>query len=337
MKFGILEAELWERRYLEKKLAGNELVFEKEPLTVDNVEKFQDCEAVSIFICSTINKDVLDKMPQLKFVTTRSTGFDHIDLNVCKEKGVIACNVPHYGTHTVAEHAFALILGLSRKLYTSVDRTRRGDFDHHELTGFDLYDKTIGIIGMGDIGLSVINIAKGFGMHVVVYSRHPSEEEAKKLGITFMDFKEVLKVSDVVTLHVPYTKETHHLINKRTIKKFKKGSLLINTARGGLIQTEALLYGLEKGILGGAGIDVLEGENAIQEERQILDNHSLDNASFKTLYFDHVLMGRENVIITPHNAFNSREALHLILDVTAENLLAFQQEKPQNTLGDSRT
>lgn len=332
MKIGIFEAEDWEQKYLEEKLSGNELVFSKEPLTAENVAKFKDCEAVSIFICSTMVKDVIDKMPELKFITTRSTGFDHIDLKVCKEKGIIACNVPHYGTHTVAEHAFALILGLSRKLYGSVDRTRRGDFDHHELTGFDLYDKTIGIVGMGDIGMSVINIAKGFGMHVAVYSRHPSEAEARKLGITFMELNELFAASDVVTLHVPYTKETHHMINKKTIKKFKKGSLLINTARGGLIETEALLLGLEKGILAGAGIDVLEGENVIQEERQILSHHCLDHASFKTLYLDHVLMGRDNVIITPHNAFNSTEALHLILDVTVQNLLDFQQQKPQNTL-----
>lgn len=332
MKIGIFEAELWERRYLEKKLEGNELIFEKEPLTNKNVDKFKDCEAVSIFICSTLNKEVLDRMPNLKFITTRSTGFDHIDLATCKEKGIIACNVPHYGTHTVAEHAFALILTLSRKIYVSVDRTKRGDFDHHELTGFDLYGKTLGIVGLGDIGKSVLSIAKGFGMNVVAYAHHPDEALARQYGISFLSVKELFAVSDIVTLHVPYMKETHHLVNKRTIKKFKKGSILINTARGPLVQTEALLYGLEKGILAGVGVDVLEGETAIQEERQILGNHSFDHQSFKTLYYDHVLMGRDNVIITPHNAFNSIEALHLILDVTAQNLLDFQSGKPQNTV-----
>jgi len=150
------------------------------------------------------------------------------------------------------------------------------------------------------------------------------------LGITFLTLKELFAVSDVVTLHVPYTKETHHLINKRNIKRFKKGSLLINTARGGLIETEAILYGLDKGILRGVGLDVLEYEDTIKEERQILTENFLKNSNFKTLYFDHILMNRENVLITPHNAFNSTEALKKILDVTVENIVHFQQQTPQN-------
>jgi D-lactate dehydrogenase len=240
--------------------------------------------------------------------------------------------VPRYGTHTVAEHTFALILGLSRKLVASIERTKRGGFDHHELTGFDLYDKTIGIVGLGDIGKSVMKIAKGFGMHVVAYSRHPDESLARRFGVSFLDLNELFAVADIVTLHVPYVKQNHHMINKRNIKKFKKGSLLINTARGPLVETEAVVYGLEKGILQGFGSDVLEGEDIIKEERQILSENFLKTADIKALYLNHVLMGRDNVVVTPHNAFNSIEALRLILDVTVENIHKFTDNQPQNTV-----
>jgi D-lactate dehydrogenase len=330
MKIAFFETEEWEEEYLKQKLAGNELLFFPTPLSEKHIPKLLDVAVISTFIYSEVTKEFLNQLPNLRLITTRSTGYDHIDLACTRYKKIISCNVPHYGTHTVAEHAFSLITALSRKLLPSIERTKRGDFDHRELTGFDLHDKTIGIVGMGDIGSTVMKIAKGFGMHVVIYSRHPDEKLAKKLGITFLTLKELFAVSDVITLHVPYTKETHHLVNKRNIKRFKKGSLLINTARGGLIETEAILYGLDKGILRGVGLDVLEYEDTIKEERQILTENFLKNSNFKTLYFDHILMNRENVLITPHNAFNSTEALKKILDVTVENIVHFQQQTPQN-------
>lgn len=332
MKIAFFETEDWEKSYLENKLTGHKLQFFPEPLSKENISKIKDVEALSIFIDSPITKDLIEHLPNLKIITTRSTGFDHIETSLRKKKDLVVCNVPHYGTHTVAEHTFALILGLSRKLYLSLERTKHGEFNHNHLTGFDLYDKTIGIVGMGDIGESVVRIAKGFGMHVVVFSRHPDEKIARKLGITFLNLKELLGVSDVITLHVPYTKETHHIINKKNIKKFKKGSLLINTARGGLVETDAVVYGLEKGILQGIGMDVLEEENLIGEERQILSKQFIKNSELRTLYLDHVLMSDERVIITPHNAFNSIEALHVILDVTVENILKFTKNTPQNVV-----
>jgi len=332
MKIAFFETEDWEQKYFEDKLKGHELQFFPHPLDKKDVSEIKEVEVLCVFISSPVTKEIVDNLPKLKMITTRSTGFDHIDSDLRKKKDLIVCNVPHYGTHTVAEHTFALILSLSRKLYLSFERIKHGEFSHENLTGFDLYDKTLGIIGMGDIGTSVINIAKGFGMHVVAFSRHPDEKIAKKLGITFLNLNELLGAADVVSLHVPYTKETHHMINKKTIKKFKKGSLLINTARGGLVQTEAIVYGLEKGILQGAGVDVLEEENLINEERQLLSKHFIKDKELKTLYMNHMLMSDERVAITPHNAFNSTEALHIILDVTIENILQFVAQKPQNVV-----
>ena len=334
MKIAFFEIEGWEKEYIKLKLKDHELFFFDAPLTKENIEQVKDVEVISIFLSSAITRDLIDKLPNLKLITTRSTGYDHIDVACRKYKDVVVCNVPHYGTHTVAEHTFALILALSRKIFASIERTKRSNFDHSDLTGFDLFDKTIGIIGLGDIGESVVKIAKGFGVHVVVFSRHPDEKVARRLGISFLSLNELLAVSDIVSLHVPYSKKTHHLINKKNIKKFKKGSLLINTARGGIVQTEALVYGLEKKILQGAGLDVLEGETIIQEERQILSKNFMKTSNIKTLYLNHILMDLDNVVVTPHNAFNSIEALDMILDVTVDNILDFIKQKPQNMIGE---
>ncbi|MEK7571026.1 MAG: NAD(P)-dependent oxidoreductase [Patescibacteria group bacterium] len=330
MKIAFFEVETWEQIYLQKKLADHTLIFHPEPLTKENASQFADVDIVSIFITSHPTKEVLDKMPNLKLISTRSTGYDHIDVPFCRKKRVVVCYVPHYGTHTVAEHTFALILGLTRKIYASLQRTKQGQFDHHELTGMDISGKTLGILGLGDIGIAVSKIAKGFGMKVVAYARHPDEKLARKYGITFLTVNQLLGASDIVSIHLPYTKQTQHLINKRNIKRFKKGSLLINTARGGIVETEAILFGLEKGILGGAGLDVLEQEGIIEEEREILTERFQKRPDFETLYYNHLLMNNENVIVTPHNAFNSREALQMILDVTVQNILDFAEQKPQN-------
>lgn len=332
MKIAFFEIEPWEKDYIKKKLEGHDVIFYETPLSKTNISDVKDVEAVSIFIYSKLDISIIEQMPHLRLITTRSTGYDHIDLVTCQKKKIIVCNVPHYGTHTVAEHTFALILALSRKLASSLDRTKRGNFDHHELTGFDLYGKTLGIIGFGDIGRSVMKIAKGFGMHVVSYTHHPDESLAQRLNIHFLGLKELFSSSDVITLHIPYSKKTHHIINKKNITKFKKGSILINTARGGLIETEALILGLEKQIFAGVGLDVLEEETAIIEERQILTKHYLKDSNIKTLFFDHMLMTKENVIITPHNAFNSKEALVMILDITVDNINEFVKNTPNNVL-----
>ena len=282
MKIAFFEVEGWEKTYLEQKLAGNELQFYSTPLREEHIPDLQNTEVISTFIDSAVTKELLDQLPKLRLITTRSTGYDHIDMVCTKYKNIITCNVPHYGTHTVAEHTFALILALSRKLFESVERTKRGEFDHNDLTGFDLFGKTIGIVGLGDIGESVLRMAKGFGMNVVAYAHHPDEDKARKLGLSFLDVKELVSVSDVITLHLPYMKETRHIINKTNIKKFKRGSILINTARGGLIQTEAIIYGLEKGILKGVGLDVLEEEDTIKEERQLLKKDFHKTSNFRT-------------------------------------------------------
>jgi len=331
MEVAFFELKNWEKAYLKKKLKNYSLKFFEEALSNDNVSKAKNSDIISVFIYSKINKDILKKLSKLKIITTRSTGFDHIDLKECKKRKIIICNVPYYGENTVAEHTFALILSSSRNIHKSYVRTLRDDFSIEGLTGFDLKGKTIGIIGGGHIGLHVAKMARGFGMNVLVYDINKQNFLAEVIGFSYVNLDELLKKSDIISLHVPYNKHTHHLINKNNIKKIKKGAILINTSRGGVVDTSALLYALEKKILGGAGLDVIEGEELIKEEHELL--HETGNPEkWKTIVRDHKIFHMDNVVFTPHNAFNSKEALIRILDTTIENIGFYSNKNPVNVV-----
>ena len=329
MQIAFFELEKWEEEYIKTNLPNQEVLMIPEKLTLENASNYQNVEAVSIFIYTNLQKELIDKLPNLKFVATRSTGFDHIDLEYCKSKGIVVSNVPTYGAHTVAEHTFALILAISRKIVPSVEQAKRGDFSSENLQGFDLAGKTLGIIGTGNIGKNVAEIALSFDMNVLAFSRTQNEELVSK-GVKYLSLDEVINKSDVVTLHLPHTKETEHIINLSNIDKFKKGAVLINTARGSLVETQCILEGLEKGILSAVGLDVLEEESHLKEEREFLSTEYLKNADLKTELINHVLLTRDDVIITPHNAFNSREAVEEILESTVLNIQNFIANKPSN-------
>lgn len=320
MKIAFFEVEDWQKDYLKEKLTEAELSFFAEPLSLDNISSAMGCQIVSPFIYSKINKDILQKLPDLKMIATRSTGFDHIDIKTAGDSKITVCNVPFYGENTVAEHTFALILSLSRKLFDSVERARKGDFTLDGLRGFDLKDKTLGIIGLGHIGLHVARIAKGFEMKVLAYDPKEDKKLAKKIGFEYSTLENLLAKADIITLHAPDNDKTHHLINSGNINLIKKGAYLINTARGGLIETQSLLKALSDGTLAGAGLDVLEEECFVKEEAQLLSKEFPKTCDLKTVLQNHILLQQKNVIITPHNAFNSNEALMRILDTTVENI-----------------
>jgi len=328
MNIAFFELEDWEKDYLQKTLSGHSPSFFNEALTKENITSVKDVEIISPFIYSSLSKDLLSNSPNLKLIATRSTGFDHIDTNYCKEKGVIVSNVPTYGVNTIAEHTFALILALSRKIVSSVEQTRQGNFELAGLRGSELVGKTLGIVGLGHIGTRVAEIAQAFKMKVIVYTRHPNV--AQKTGITFVDLPTLLSTSDIVSLHLPATAESRHLINKENIKLMKKGSLLINTARGAIVDIEAIFWALDQKILAGAGLDVLEEECTLKEERQLLSKDFLKTCNLKIQLFDHVILNKKEVIVTPHNAFNSEEALKEILITTAANIIGFISGKPIN-------
>jgi len=329
MRMVFFEVQDWEEKL---KQTFQDATFTEEKLTLENAFQYQDAEVIAIFVYSKITKEILDKLPKLKLIVTRSTGYDHIDIQEAKKRNILVSNIPEYGSRTVAEHTFALILALTRKIYQSINQAKHFDFNHHNIRGVDLFDKTLGIIGLGKIGREVLKIGQGFGMKILVFTKHQNQQLASQLGFRYAELEKLLQNSDVITLHIPYTKETGHLINKNNIKILKRGSYLINTARGGLIETEAILMALEQEILAGVGLDVLEEEEELSEEAEILTSHFQKKVDLKTLILNHVLMDHPKVIITPHNAFNSQEALKRILTTTIENINAFVKGKPINVV-----
>ena len=325
--------DLWEIEYLKSSLNESALIKDFKETADLVIDKIKDTSVLSTFINSRINKDIIDSLPNLRFIATRSTGFDHIDMEHARSKGILVSNVPNYGENTVAEHTFALILSLARNLKKAHFKVNEGDFSIKDLMGFDLKGKTIGVVGTGHIGLRVIKMAVGFSIVVLAFDPTQNQFLSEVLGFKYVDFETLLKESDIITLHAPYNKKTHHIINENNIGLIKKGAILINTARGGLVDTIALTKALDKKILSGAGLDVLEGEDIILEEKQLLMRKKKDLYNPQKLQLtlrNCFLLQRENVVFTPHIGFYSKEALQRILDTTVYNIMGFIRGNPAN-------
>lgn len=335
MKAVIFEVEPWEAQTFEALQKNHEIECVSEPLTAENAEQFSDAQIISTFIYSALDQSVLAQLPNLKLVATRSTGFDHVDTDFCESQGILVSNVPSYGENTVAEHTFGLLLNLSHKLTEATDRTRKGDFSQEGLQGFDLRGKTLGVVGTGTIGEYVIGIARGFQMNVIAFDVKPKPELAEQLGFRYAALEEVLAIADIVTLHVPANPKTHHLIAKAQFDCMKDGVVLINTSRGSVVDIDALIEALAQGKVAAAGLDVLPEEPVMREEAELLHSVYRKRHNLDTLLADHVLLRLRNVIITPHSAFNTREAVQRILDTTAENIARFVRGEPQNVVAGS--
>ncbi|MDD4558012.1 MAG: hydroxyacid dehydrogenase [bacterium] len=331
-KVTFFEMEDREVEYLKSCLGKDyDLLFFLDTIADVPAEEYIDSSVIGVFIYSEVTAAVMDSMPKLKLIATLSTGVDHIDLEAAESREITVCNVPVYGENTVAEHTFALVLALSRKIVTAEERVRKLDFSSKGLQGFDLQGKTIGVVGVGHIGLRVIRIAKGFGMNVLAYDIRPDELIAEVLGFRYIPLTELLGQSDIITLHVPLVKSTYHMINRDTVKQIKPGAILINTARGSLVETEALAEAMENGIIAGAGLDVYEGERAIREEWQVIDRQ-MTREDLQVLVTNIALLHRGNVVMTPHIGFYSREALKRILDTTVDNINCFFAGTPCNVI-----
>ena len=327
--------DLWEIEHLKDSLGESALIKNFKETADLVLDKIKDTTILSTFINSKINKDIIDSLPNLKFITTRSTGFDHIDIDYARSKGILVSNVPTYGENTVAEHTFALILSIARNLKKAHFKVSQGDFSIKELMGFDLKGKTIGVVGTGHIGLRVIKMAVGFSMKVLASDPVQDQFLSEVLGFKYVDFETLLKESDIITLHAPYNKKTHHMINEKNVELIKRGAILINTARGGLVDTIALARALDKKILSGAGLDVLEGEDIILEEKQLLMRKKKDLYDPQKLQLtlrNCFLLQRENVVFTRHIAFYSKEAIQRILDTTIHNIIGFTNGNPVNVI-----
>jgi len=332
MKLVYFAKEDWEEGYVKERLSGVEMTAYAGPIQAHPDARDDAAETLCVFVNSAVGAAEMERFPKLKLIATRSTGYDHIDLSEAKRRGIAVATVPSYGVNTVAEFAFALLLALSRKVREASERVKSGSFSQDGLEGFDLAGKTLGVIGCGRIGAHSVKIGLGFGMKVVVYDPYHDEELRTKLGFSYAELPELLAQSDVVTLHIPYSEKTHHLINTENIKGIKKGSVLINTARGAVVETEAVVEALKAGRLGGAGLDVLEEEGDMADPVKLLAQPHPKEAELKVLLENHYLANDPRVIMTPHVAFDTAEAVRRILDTTIENISGFFAGAPKNLL-----
>ncbi len=300
------------------------------PTTLENTHLDHDTTILGVFVDSVVDKSVIDSMPHLGHIATFSTGYDHIDLSYAKKKKITISNVPTYGENTVAEHALALLLALSRKLYPSIKRVKEGRYDYHDLQGFDIKDKTVGVIGTGHIGIHFMKMLSGFEARLIAYDAFPKKQLETEYGFSYVDLATLFKESDIISLHVPLLPSTTHIIDQKAVKKMKPGTYIINTARGGLIDPEALLRGLQDGTIAGAGLDVLEEEMIFKTPENILTLEKPQD--IRQSLIENAIIDHPKTIITPHNAFNSVEAINRIITTAVENIQNFIKGTPSNLI-----
>ena len=327
LRIAFFGVKSWERAIIEKAIVDIDStgigIFTDE--VQDNLEMAKKYEVLSVFIYSKMEKSILDQLPNLRMIATRSTGLDHIDLEECRKKKITVKNVPSYGENTVAEYAIALLLAVAKKIVPAHQSVEDGEFSPEGLTGVDLFGKTLGVIGVGRIGQRVVKMANGLGMKVLGVERNPEPELAKKLKFKYVDLETCLKQSDFVTLHVPATADTVHLIDRQNIKLMKPGAILINTSRGAVVESEAIAWALNNKILSGAGLDVAEKENEVESISMIM-NPGPSHEDLRQVLSYHLLRDRDDVVFTPHNAFNTQEAIGRIIKTTIENVNSFMKK-----------
>ena len=284
------------------------------------VNLVEDTDAVCVFVNDKVNAEVIKILASkgVKTIALRCAGFNNVDLNAAKEYNISVCRVPAYSPEAVAEHAVAMILTLDRKTHKAYNRVREQNFSLNGLLGFNLYQKTIGVIGTGNIGKAFCKIMLGFGCKVLAFDI-VANKDLETLGVEFLPLMDVLKRSDVISLHCPLMEQTHHIINKETIAVMKDGVMLINTSRGGLIDTKAVITALKSRKIGYLGIDVYE-----QEEKLFFRDLSEDIIEDDTIQR---LMSFPNVLVTAHQAFFTEEALGQIADTTLSNIQQLSQQK----------
>jgi len=306
-----------------------------------------DAEIVSIFIDEQIDDVFLTQHPNLKLIATRSSSVDHIDLAACQARGVAVCHVPHYRDESVAEHTFALLLALSRRLRELMMQPKDGQFSYAAVRGVELEGKTIGLIGMGRVGQRVAMLARAFRMKAIATDVNPSPDLAREFGFDWVTLDELFTHSDVISLHATLSADTYHVINRESLSRMKPGVIIINTARGALVDTPALRDALESGQVGGAGLDVLQDERVLRQSAPEIigadilrhlrsdalahEAHDADRIrDLRELVLGEALLSRSNVVFTPHVAFNTHEAITRLWHETVENLKAFIAGSPQN-------
>ena len=317
MKVAFFSTHSYDKEYFERFNQQHDIIFYEATLNIHTVNLATDCNAVCVFVNDQLNAAVIKSLAftGIKIIALRCAGFNNVDLTAAAENNITVVRVPAYSPHAVAEHALALIMTLNRKTHKAYNRVREGNFALDRLTGFDLFGKTVGVIGTGKIGQCFAKIMAGLGCTVLAFDIIASKE-MEAAGVQYLSLMEVLAQCDIVSLHCPLTEQTKHLINQHTLSSIKDGCMLINTSRGALIDTKAAIDALKKGKLGYLGIDVYE-----QEEKLFFNDLS------ENIIDDDVIMrllSFPNVLITAHQGFLTDEALSQIAAISLQNLSDYE-------------
>ncbi len=319
MRVTVFSTKPYDRRFLEAANTGlrHHLIYLETRLTAETGNLAAGSDAICAFVNDELSAGVLSRLAKdgIRLVALRSAGFNNVDLDAARGEGITVARVPAYSPHAVAEHTAALILTLNRKTHRAYNRVREGNFALEGLLGFDLAGKTAGVVGTGKIGEVVCRILAGFGCAVLAHDLHPNPV-CEELGVRYVPVPELLSSSDIITLHCPLTPATHHLINDASLGVMKRGVMLINTSRGAVIDTRAVVRGLKEGIIGSLGLDVYEEETELFFE-DLSSRFISDDLFARLLTFP-------NVLITGHQAFFTQEALANIAETTLANITAFE-------------
>jgi len=323
MKVGFYDTKAYDRIFFDAAVKGKaiEIDYHDFRLATANVVSAEGCAAICVFVNDTVDRACLEALSRngVKLVALRCAGFNNVDLDAAKELGVIVVRVPAYSPHAVAEHAVALLMTLNRKIHRAYNRVRELNFSLSGLVGFDLHGKTVGIMGTGKIGRCAAQIFRGFGCEVMAYDPFPQEEWAGENGVAYVPMDKLLAASHVVSLHMPLTKDTFHVLNGDAIAKMKDGAFLVNTSRGKLVESTAVITALKSGKLGGVALDVYE-----EEEGVFFEDHSgealQDDVLSRLLTFP-------NVLVTSHQAFLTEEALTAIAETTVDSIARFVEDR----------
>jgi D-lactate dehydrogenase len=317
MKIAIYNTKDYERPIFNTVEHPHHLVFMKEALSLSTIEQAKGFDGICCFVTDCLNSTIINKLASynIKLIALRSAGFDHVDLDAARAAGITMVRVPKYSPEAIAEFTAALILILNRKILTSYLQGLDNNFSLDGLVGFNLYKKTVGVIGTGNIGTAFVRIMNGFGCRLLAVDPEPNDV-CRKLNVTYVSLDYLLRESDIISLHCPLNEHTMHLMDEKAYAKVKKNAMLINTGRGALCDTQALIQALESGNLGYAGLDVYE-----KEQHLFFKDHSgeiIDDELFLKL------RSLPNVIITPHQAFLTQEAIENIVKTTISNITAFE-------------
>jgi D-lactate dehydrogenase len=331
MKIAVFSTKSYDRTFLDgANLQGrHELSYLETRLTLKTAPLAAGFPVVAAFVNDRLDEEVLELLAKqgTRLIALRSAGFNHVDLQRADQLGLTVVRVPAYSPHGVAEHTIGLILSLNRKIHRAFNRVREGNFSLEGLLGFNLYGKTAGVIGTGQIGAIVAQILTSFGCRVLAHDIEPNPT-CSQAGVSYVSVDQLLTESDLITLHCPLTPQTQHLIGSAAVTKMKRGVMLINTSRGGLVDTEAVLAGLKTGAIGYLGLDVYEEEGDLFFED--LSQHVIQDDVFMRL------LTFPNVLITGHQAFFTREAMEKIAETTISNVTAFEDGRVENAVQANR-